>query len=90
METNFKEKTDIVFRKFYFPGWQGFIDNQKISAQPQDKTGLIKIVVPAGQHNVLLKLCQTKIEKWSNFISLLSLMILLILRFGYYRHEENL
>jgi len=89
-KTNFKEETDIIFRKFYFPGWQGFVDNQKISVQSQDKTGLIKITVPAGHHNVLLKLGQTKTEKWGNFISLLSLMILLILRFKYYHHEENL
>ena len=88
-ETNFKEENDVVFRKFYFPGWYGFIDNQAIALHPQDKTGLIKITVPAGQHNILLKLQQTKIEKLANLISLISLMILLILRFKYYRHEKN-
>ncbi|MBP8591498.1 hypothetical protein KBI33_03505, partial [Candidatus Shapirobacteria bacterium] len=75
--TNFDEGKEIVFRKFYFPSWQGEIDVSPLSLYPQEKTGLIAAKVPAGDHQVRIEWGRTKLEKTADYISLASLIFLL-------------
>ena len=84
---NFKEERDVVFQKFYFPSWQAFIDGRKASVQLEDKTGLLRVSVPAGQHEIFLKLGQTRMEKWANFISLVFLAVLVLIGVKYKRND---
>jgi len=75
------KEEEIVFRKFYFPSWQGKIDGQLISIYSQKETGLIALRVPPGQHYIEVILGKTKLGKMADIISLTSWggLVLLIL-----------
>lgn len=55
-----------------FPGWQAKIDNQKTLIRHDNNLGLITIQIPAGSHQVKLKLTETLVRKLGNLISLFS------------------
>lgn len=66
-----KQPRDIngQFNQFYFPGWQIKIDGQTFAAQPDPDSGLI--LLPAGQHQVEIKLGKTRLQQLSDMISLI-------------------
>jgi hypothetical protein len=62
----------------WFPGWQIRIDNQPITANPADDTGLIRFTVPAGTHHIYAVWQRTvprKLGLGLSFISLLTVVI---------------
>jgi len=75
-KVSFDQEKEIVFRKFYFPSWQGKIDDFPLKLYPQEKTGLIAAQVPAGNHQVRIEWGRTNLEKAADYISLASLIFL--------------
>jgi GT2 family glycosyltransferase len=71
-----KKEEEITFRKFYFPSWQGKIDNFPLKLYPQEKTGLMAASVPAGNHQVRIEWGKTNLEKAADYISLASFIFL--------------
>lgn len=62
-----------------FPGWQALVDKQRTSIYHDNDLGLITLEVPAGVHEIKLKLKDTPIRKIGNLISLASWFLLVYL-----------
>lgn len=45
----------IMFRTYFFPGWEGYIDGQKAPIYPSGPQALITMDVPPGEHVVSLR-----------------------------------
>lgn len=69
---------EITLSQLYFPNFEVYNHGQKISHQIEPELGRMVISLPAGQHQVYLKLRNTPIRAVSNAISLLSWTSLVI------------
>ena len=55
-----------------YPIWQLWIDGELAEANiAQNENGLVSILVPAGSHQLEIKLTNTNLRKFSNWLSLL-------------------
>jgi hypothetical protein len=71
--------SQIIIRRYYFPGWNVFIDGKSFDiVQPYGKEGLIAVTVPSGAHSVKVLWQGTLIEKVSNWISFVSVFTVII------------
>lgn len=66
------QKSTVVIRRYYFPGWYASVDGKEIASFPSTKYGLISIVIPSGRHRVTLTWRGTVIEQVANWITLSS------------------
>lgn len=71
-----EDPSKIQLNRFYFPGWQGFVNKEKINLSYKESNGIIQVNLPQGNYNFLLKLTHTRIRILSEIISLASLLIL--------------
>ncbi|HEV3113828.1 MAG TPA: hypothetical protein VGY99_25350 [Candidatus Binataceae bacterium] len=55
---------------FYYPGWTAEVDGREVAVSPAPLTGLITFDVPAGTHNVALRLRPTPLRALARDISL--------------------
>jgi hypothetical protein len=66
--------------QFYFPGWTAYTSNGLcLSVQPSKPGGLLRVAVPAGSHQILLRLNQTLPEYAGWLISAFSASLLLLI-----------
>ncbi|OGH06122.1 MAG: hypothetical protein A2W22_04420 [Candidatus Levybacteria bacterium RBG_16_35_11] len=79
-ETKTKKDSGVVDNTVYFPGWHVKIDGKEVPIQFQDPNyrGLITFNVPKGNHIVEVKFRETKLNLVSDFISLGSLIFVII------------
>ncbi|MFA7300972.1 MAG: hypothetical protein WC069_01565 [Candidatus Shapirobacteria bacterium] len=72
--------TDVVILKNYFPGWKliNVSTNEEVKILP-DLSGNIVAHVLRGKY--VYKYFQTSTEMWANYISIISLLCLVLLRF---------
>ena len=73
---NNSKEENFIFRRLYFPSWQ-IEDNGQLLRYRKTPQGLISFTLSPGQHQIAVTLRQTPLEKIADFISLLSLIILL-------------
>lgn len=80
--------TTVIFQTYYFPGWVATIDGKKANITPGKPYGQIEINVSSGKHTVAYYWRETKLRKIADYISVGSLMILVIMftRKRIYRH----
>lgn len=78
---NFNKNSLLIFRTFYFPGWNAKLDGKLLSIQFQHPIypGLILVTVPAGQHILEFSFDRTKTRFVSEVISIISFVFLFIL-----------
>ena len=57
---------------FDYPGWTVLVDGSEVVTSPATVSGEITFNVPAGTHNVLVKLHPTTIRRWSYYVSLVT------------------
>ena len=62
------------FNQYYFPGWQANLDGQAVSLGVEPSIGRVSLIVPEGDHHLKISLTKTPIQRWSDIISLLSLL----------------
>jgi len=62
------------FNQYYFPGWQASLDGQAVSLGVEPSIGRVSLIVPEGDHHLKISLTKTPIQRWSDIISLLSLL----------------
>jgi uncharacterized membrane protein len=74
---NLKKDGNVLVRRYYFPGWEAFVDNKQISINTYGKEGLISLNIPSGSHNVGVMLIGTKTQRIGNWISLGTLFAIL-------------
>ena len=69
----------IKFSTFYYPGWKASIDGKMNEPQIQKGTGSIMIEAPAGQHKIELIFEDTPVRHYGEFISIVSLFLVVLL-----------
>lgn len=79
-KTDTKTHTIIRISQYYFPEWKVFIDGKEgILEYQNNNLGLMTIILGQGNHDIYLKLFDTKIRSVSNLLSFITAVILLIL-----------
>lgn len=66
------EMSEVRIGIFYFPNWKIFVDGKEVGylIPETEKWGRMHIEVPKGNHQVYLRLYNTPLRTWANFISL--------------------
>ena len=69
----------IVDNTLYFPGWKVYVDGVEtpIGYQDENWRGLITFPVPAGEHSIKVVFEETRIRKFADALSMISVGILL-------------
>lgn len=75
------QPTNVLVNTFNFPGWQVKVDGQKVPINDQNKLKLISFNIDKGPHSVLIEFENTKVRSFANYITLASLVSMLILFF---------
>ncbi len=74
------EQDDVVrFPTLYWPGWRAAVDGQPVEIVPTAGSGLISVLVPAGQHTVALWLGRTTVRLVAELVSLTAVLLTLFL-----------
>jgi len=60
----------------YYPGWQVRIDGKRVAVTPEDDTGLMLFAVPAGDHEISVRLGMTWPRAVGTGIAVLGLAVL--------------
>lgn len=73
-------RAQLVENTLYFPGWDVYVDGKTVPIEFQDPNnrGLITFFVPEGMHSVRIQFTDTKVRRIANWISVLSIIILVI------------
>lgn len=76
-----KTKVQFLDNTIFFPGWTALVDGNKVPIEFQDMNhrGLITFYVPSGKHNIKVKFSESPIRLFSNLLSLLVFIIMLLL-----------
>jgi len=82
--------SQVLIRRYYFPGWNVFVDGKKVGSRPFGKEGLIEVNVPSGTHTVMVLWQGTLVENLSNWISFASFFALLIFLLNYKKYKKLL
>ncbi len=77
LEIDAKEYSEIRFAIFYFPGWNAYLDEKRIEVE-YDENKLILVKIPQGTHRLALRFEDTPMRKMAKYISLLSIVSLLL------------
>ncbi|EKD79716.1 MAG: hypothetical protein ACD_40C00332G0004 [uncultured bacterium] len=67
---------NFTYHAFYFPGWQAMVDGSAVSTSAEEH-GYISFFVPQGTHQLRIAYTNTPIRQLSNYISLITLILLL-------------
>jgi hypothetical protein len=70
-------ETRVTFYSYYYPGWEAFVDGQKVKIGISEPHGQISIEVPEGEHQLIFKFGETRLRSITNFVSLFSLLTVL-------------
>ncbi len=65
----------LVLPTLYWPGWEATIDGQPAAIQPAPGSGLISLELPAGEHQVSLRLNRTPIRLAAELVSLAAVVL---------------
>lgn len=72
------KKSVLRINTYSFPGWKVYVDGKEIPYADNNKLKLITLSPLVGTHAIVVKLTDTKIRSWGNWISLVSIIILII------------
>ena len=77
------ESTTLLLNTLYYPGWHVFVDTVEIPIEFQDMNhrGLITISIPPHATNLTAVFRETKLRLFSDMISVISIIILVIFVF---------
>lgn len=76
------DKSEIVVANvFYYPNWKLTINNQEVITSPDQTTGYLSFLIPAGMSRAVLTYQETIFQKISDYISLISFALWLIILF---------
>lgn len=77
-EVEADERLALIFPIFNFPGWRAWVNEQPAEVATDADLGRIIIEIPPGRQEIFLKLTDTPVRQWSNLISLLSGVTLVV------------
>ncbi len=67
----------LIFPTLHWPGWQAQVDGESVALRPSAGSGLIELDVPAGRHQVALRLGRTPVRWGAELASLLAVLLTL-------------
>jgi hypothetical protein len=67
----------LAFQTAAFPNWAGILDGHEQGVIGVPGLGLLQMEVPAGEHAIALTLGRTRVERWSERLSLLAALLVL-------------
>ncbi len=68
----------LLIRRYFFPGWTVFVDENKVEAYSDGPNGLLAFNVPSGNHEIKVMLVETQINTLSNLMSFSALLVTLL------------
>ena len=71
--------TGVTVAQFYFPGWRAWIDGVRADISPAEDSGLIRLTVPEGKHEVRLAYGDTPVRTAAMLISGVTVLALLLI-----------
>jgi hypothetical protein len=78
ISTNFETDKTLSLAVADYPGWRVEIDNQRWNRQLGEENNL-ELLVPAGRHLVTVRFLSTPIRQYSDWVSLISWLLLVML-----------
>lgn len=78
-QTESKNPSIYTVQSIYFPGWKAEVDGNPTAISYNNPKGLIEVLVPAGQHKVLVMFSETPVRLVSDLISIVSMLFLFII-----------
>jgi len=66
----------LAFPLLYWPGWRAWVDGEETRIWAVEGAGYLALDVPAGEHDVRLKLGRTSLRAGAETLSLLTLLLL--------------
>jgi hypothetical protein len=69
----------VVLQRFYFPGWQAWVDGRPVQIQPAEPYGQIAVAVPAGHHELRVALGSTPAQRAGGGLALVAVAVVLVL-----------
>lgn len=82
IETDSHFTFELSYNKYYFPGWNGYLDGKPFLIKAGDPFGQIAFTVPSGRHSILITFKETWFKRWLDLISILSFAIAIGLIFN--------
>ena len=79
----------IYYNKYYFPGWSAKLDGKEVELSAGEPFAQVSLYVEKGQHTVKFEFKEVWYRKMLNWLSLLTLLSLIVLNFKYNNHEKN-
>jgi hypothetical protein len=80
----------LVFKTFYFPGWQATLDGIPVSLSAHPPYGLLRLDAPPGTHKAEIFFASTPLRSIAEAISLAGFAATIALAVGlYYRHRPT-
>ncbi len=67
----------LVVSQFYIPAWKAFSDNTEVEVKPYTD-GMVSLNLPQGEHDLVLRVTKSLLERAADALSLLSLGLVLI------------
>jgi hypothetical protein len=66
----------LQFYTYYYPGWRATVDGQDAEIRPEGDYALITLDLPAGDHDVAIRLTNTPLRTVASIISVLAAILL--------------
>jgi hypothetical protein len=67
------QASTVRLRRFFFPGWRGWVDGQSVTLTASAPFGLIEIAVPTGAHEMRVQFGPTPARSAGGFLALIGL-----------------
>ena len=65
----------LLLPTLYWPGWRAVVDGQPAALSAQPGSGLMTLVVPAGDHVLTLELHRTPVRAAAEWLSLMAVLV---------------
>jgi len=69
----------VIYRAFYFPGWQATLDDQPVDLQVTLPMGLMAVNIPAGRHVLTIRFGSTSLRTISEYVSLVVALLIIVI-----------
>lgn len=77
-EIDSDKPTKVNLALLYFPTWQVLVNGQEVKISPTEKYGLIDFYVPTGKSIIAVKIKNTAIQNFSNWVSTFSILTTIV------------
>lgn len=81
-----RQDSTLELSLVYYPGWRGWLSGNEVPLEPEEETGLVRLRVPAGQHQLEVRFTRTWWRAAADALSLLSAVALGLL---FYRGSSS-